>query len=120
MQAYTNNHEQARGNLVSAIHLLEGQTSSEKFNSLRAAIHLRLAESHARTETDLLSAWVGVLILLLSRCLQLLTAYQGCLSSARRGIRYANRGGIEARIHASICGIVVAFRATSDRALTPP
>ena len=58
MQAYTNNHEQARRNLVSAVHLLEGQTSSVRFNSLRAAVHLRLAESHARTEQDLLSAWV--------------------------------------------------------------
>ena len=62
MQSYTNNHEQARSNLVSAIHLLEGQTSSVKFNSMRAAIHLRLAESHARTENDLLSAWVSMII----------------------------------------------------------
>ena len=68
MQEYTNNHEQARCNLVNAAHLLEGQTSSVKFNSIRAGIHLRLAESHARTEQDLSSAWVRLLLFQCEAC----------------------------------------------------
>ena len=58
LHRYTKNHEDARRNLLTALHLLNGQTSSIKFNSLRAAIHLRLAESHARIEQNFDSSWV--------------------------------------------------------------
>ena len=110
MQAYTNNHEQARRNLVSAVHLLEGQTSSVRFNSLRAAVHLRLAESHARTEQDLLSAWVcfALFIDTLHR-LQFFLFGQIYLHEVfpeRRGSCNANSYRVQIGGNASFCGNV--------------